>query len=325
MTNQHLREPSTKGPEIVLPGSELRDRVRNTLNENRMLVLGAQVLLGFQYQALFQPGFDRLPAWGRGLNGVALGLMLVVIACLLAPTSFHRIAEGGRVTARMLVLASRTSECALAAFALAIGLDCAIVTETVMGVAALALFGLAVLATAFLLWFGYELAIKRRGVRRRFEPAIMEIPLKDKIDQVLTEARVVLPGCQALLGFQFIAMLSDAFDHLPPASRMLHVACLGLIAIAMILLMAPAAYHRLVADGDATEDMDRFSGTMLLGALPPLGLALSGDFYIVIERISNPTAAALAAAVAILLIGALWLVLPLARRRLNRRPNTYSG
>ncbi|HVJ55922.1 MAG TPA: DUF6328 family protein [Aliidongia sp.] len=315
MTDQRRRVPSTTGREIILPGSELRDRVRNALNESRMLVLGAQVLLGFQYQALFRSGFDHLPAWGRGLNGVALGLMLVAIACLLAPASFHRIAEGGRDTARMLRLASRTSECALAAFALAIGLDCALVTETVMGVTASALFGVAVLATAFLLWFGYELAIKRRGVRRRFEPAIVEIPLKDKIDQLLTEARVVLPGCQALLGFQFIAMLSDEFERLPPASRMLHVACLGLIALAMILLMAPAAYHRLVADGDATEDMDHFSGTMLLGALPPLGLALSGDFYIVIERISSPVVAMLAALGAILLIGALWLVLPLARRR----------
>ena len=42
-----------------------------------------------------------------------------------------------------------------------------------------------------------------------------ETELSTRIKQVLTEARVVLPGAQALLGFQFIAVLTDSFARLP--------------------------------------------------------------------------------------------------------------
>lgn len=38
-------------------------------------------------------------------------------------------------------------------------------------------------------------------------------PLHAKIEQSLTEARVILPGAQALLGFQLIVMMTRAFDH----------------------------------------------------------------------------------------------------------------
>jgi hypothetical protein len=39
--------------------------------------------------------------------------------------------------------------------------------------------------------------------------------IKDKIQQVLTEIRVALPGAQALLGFQFTSLFMEAFQKLP--------------------------------------------------------------------------------------------------------------
>lgn len=39
-------------------------------------------------------------------------------------------------------------------------------------------------------------------------------PLDAKIDYVLTEARVVLPGAQALLGFQLAIVLTNGFQQL---------------------------------------------------------------------------------------------------------------
>ncbi|XIA63269.1 hypothetical protein ACFIOY_29350 [Bradyrhizobium sp. TZ2] len=38
-----------------------------------------------------------------------------------------------------------------------------------------------------------------------------------KIEQLLTEARGIMPGGQALLGFQFVATLTKAFETLPQA------------------------------------------------------------------------------------------------------------
>src|SRR4051794_37432639 len=40
--------------------TELKQKVTNALNETRMLVLGAQILIGFQFQAAFREGFAKL-------------------------------------------------------------------------------------------------------------------------------------------------------------------------------------------------------------------------------------------------------------------------
>ena len=42
-----------------------------------MLILGAQILLGFQF-GRFGDGYDQLPTDSRYLSGVALGLMICV-------------------------------------------------------------------------------------------------------------------------------------------------------------------------------------------------------------------------------------------------------
>jgi Family of unknown function (DUF6328) len=76
-------------------------------------------------------------------------------------------------------------------------------------------------------------------------------PSPKKVDQMLTEARVILPGAQALLGFQLSVVLTSAFEWFSGLSQMSHAMALGLVALATIPLMAPAAYHRIVDAGEA--------------------------------------------------------------------------
>jgi hypothetical protein len=49
-----------------------------------MLILGAQILLGFQFRGPFSDGFDQLPTGARYLAGLALGLMVCVVGLLIA-------------------------------------------------------------------------------------------------------------------------------------------------------------------------------------------------------------------------------------------------
>jgi len=49
--------------------------------------------------------------------------------------------------------------------------------------------------------------------------------LTDKIQQVLTEVRVALPGAQTLMGFQFIALFMEAFQKLPQPLKIIHLYC----------------------------------------------------------------------------------------------------
>jgi hypothetical protein len=72
-----------------------------------------------------------------------------------------------------------------------------------------------------------------------------ELPLPETVIHLLEECRMVLPGIQALFGFQFITVFNASFaDKLTSTEQRLHLLALGLVAIAGALVMAPAAYHR---------------------------------------------------------------------------------
>jgi len=57
---------------------------------------------------------------------------------------------------------------------------------------------------------------------------------------------MVLPGIQALFGFQLIAVFNQGFgEKLSHGAQLVHLLALVLAALAMALVMTPAALHRL--------------------------------------------------------------------------------
>src|SRR5215203_2251805 len=247
--------------------AKIKDKVENALNEARMLVLGAQVLVGFQFRSVFEPGFDHLPLPSQLLKMVGLGLMLVAVALIISPAAYHRLVERGEDTHEIHRYTSRMMTWALLPFSFGLGIDFYVAAEKIFnwktGVAA-GLFGTMLAASC---WYALELYMRheRKGeieaekgrsemseVKEAGRPDEKQ-KLTDKIKHVLTECRVVLPGSQALLGFQFICVLTESFDKLPSLSKYIHLASLGLNAVAIVLLITPAAYHRLVEEGEETE------------------------------------------------------------------------
>jgi len=113
----------------------------------------------------------------------------------------------------------------LAPFALALGID-VFVAVAAAGPSGVALAtGVATLAAALTAWYGLPIAGRwleaGAGIHdadRDKEDAMAEAKgttVDTKVDHVLTEARVVLPGVQALLGFQLAGVLTDSFEQLP--------------------------------------------------------------------------------------------------------------
>ncbi len=147
-------------------------------------------------------------------------------------------------------------------------------------------------------------------------------PLHAKIEQMLTEARVVLPGAQALLGFQLAIVLTQSFEQLPSVSKIMHAASLFLVVLAVVLLMAPAAYHRIAYAGEDTENMHRVGSALVTMATVPLALGIAGDIYVVTAKIaSSPAAGWLAGALGLVTLIGLWHAYPLAAAHLcNRAP-----
>jgi hypothetical protein len=120
---------------------------------------------------------------------------------------------------------------------------------------------------------------------------------------------------QALLGFHLAIVLTNAFESLPASSKALHGISLGCIALAVILLIAPAAYHRVVCAGEDKEEVHRVGSWFITAATVPLALGLTGDVHVVIARIADSHAlGAAAAGTSLVLLILLWHVLPMALR-----------
>lgn len=125
---------------------------------------------------------------------------------------------------------------------------------------------------------------------------------------------MVLPGIQALFGFQLIAVFNQTFDDkLGYAEQCLHFAALALSALAIALVMTPAAYHRQTGSDQVTETFIRISSRLMLWSMLPLAVSICLDFYLIARIIlESPLAAAVTGALVGILV-LLWLVLPRAR------------
>jgi hypothetical protein len=301
--------------------TELGGKVKTALDETRTLILGSQILIGFQFQAVFQDAFEQLPAHARWVDGAALILMVSAAALLIAPGVYHRIVENGQDSSRIHHLISIMAGMALLPFAVSLGLDLFIAIERVADARTALLVGLGFGGLALLGWYGIEflrlrtVGGKERAMALQRREGSEPTPLHARIEQMLTEARVILPGAQALLGFQLAITITQSFDRLSDPSKLVHAISLGLVALTIILLMAPAAYHRIVYAGEDTEEFHRTGSALVAVATVPLALGLGCEIYVVIGRIFASSAIGAAAAIAATIgfIG-LWHLYPVAIR-----------
>ncbi|MDB4967879.1 MAG: putative rane protein [Myxococcales bacterium] len=302
--------------------AKLKTKIQNALDENRMLILGVQVLIGFNFRAVFERGFEVLPRLAQLMTLGALTLLILTLALLLTPGAHHRIAEHGEDSPEFHRFTSGFACAALVPLSIGFSLDLGIAGWKAVGPIGGGMLGATAGLVALTMWFGIELIGRQtregkpmQGKDDQKQEGVEKTKISDKIRHVLTEARVVLPGAQALLGFQFAVMLVDGFDKLPAGLRFLHLACLCSIAMATVILMTPAAWHRIVERGEETERFHRFASAMIVTALPFIALGICGDFYIVTWRVTQSVrlAAAMTATLLVVFFG-LWFGLSLVRR-----------
>jgi hypothetical protein len=291
----------------------LQRKLKVALDETRLLILGTQVLFGFQLNATFQEAFDKLPALAKQANCAGTMLLMVAIGLLIGAPMQHRIIEEGHETNRILRAVAALAGCALLPIGLAIGVDVFMGVERAFGVAAGLWTGGALCALALLLWYVLGFALKRK---RPMPEEEKPTPLATKVEHMLTEARVIIPGAQALIGFQLTVTMTRAFEQLPPSSKLIHILALGCVVLAVILLMAPAALHRIAFGGEDAPEFLRLGSMFVIAAPLPLALGIALDVQVACGRALDSAAGAtsLAAFSLIALVG-LWYAYPLWRRR----------
>ena len=139
---------------------------------------------------------------------------------------------------------------------------------------------------------------------------------KDALGQTLDEARMVLPGVQALFGFQLIAVFNAGFTSaLSECEQTLHLAAIVLVAIAIALVMTPAAYHRQVDPRRATPAFIRLASRFVSAAMLPLAAGLALDLHLVSRVITrSERVGATIGALAFAMFVGLWFAFPRWRK-----------
>jgi hypothetical protein len=272
--------------------ASLSDHIENALNETRMLLLGGQVLLGFSYRICFEERFDHIP-WNAQLAEVTgLAIMSGALGWLIWPAAFHQIAQHGRESQAVHTFATHILDWALLPFALGFGFSLYPVGVALhLGHPLFIAVALSLFAGG--LWYVVPLTrhetVKREQAREHRRKSEREQrsggDLGERIKKVLIECRMALPGAQAFLGFQFAIVFAEGFDRLPRSSQWIHFTSLLATSIAIVLLIAPAAYHRIAEAGEDSEHFHKVASALLLAALVFLAPGISGDLFVVLRKI----------------------------------------
>lgn len=152
------------------------------------------------------------------------------------------------------------------------------------------------------------------------EEEVRSQDLEDATGLVLEECRMVLPGVQALFGFQLVSVFSERFAQmLSTGEQRAHLVALTMSALAVALLMAPAAYHRQAHPKSVSTEHLKASSWMLTLGMLPLMLAILIDVYLVSRALSEsvPIATAIVGLLSVAFVG-LWIVFPRYKRYQRR-------
>jgi uncharacterized protein DUF6328 len=138
------------------------------------------------------------------------------------------------------------------------------------------------------------------------------LDLAQATQMLLDECRMILPGVQAIFGFQLIAAFNERFSaELTRGEQALHLVALCLVAVAAALIMAPAAYHRTRGARETTDTFVRLSTRLLLASMVPLGIGLSLDVLLIARlTLGAPPAAAFVAGALLAVMAFFWFVFP---------------
>jgi DMSO reductase anchor subunit len=141
------------------------------------------------------------------------------------------------------------------------------------------------------------------------------VKLSQAASFLLDECRMVLPGIQALFGFQLIAVFNQRFaEDLEPFDQRLHFLSIALVAISVAVVMSPAAYHRMTGVTQVTQRFLRNSSRLLVASMLPLALGLCLDFYVVGRLVFDSRWPALGAALLLGVVAFFWLLFPSSQR-----------
>jgi putative flippase GtrA len=137
--------------------------------------------------------------------------------------------------------------------------------------------------------------------------------------ELLQELRVAGIGIQVLFGFLLSLPFTMRFDKLDDPQRHLYIVTLVLAAVAIGLLSAPVAYHRLVFRQHKKARLLRVANGLALAGLVVVGLAISSAVLLVTGVVLRGLAVPVISASVVGMFFVLWFLVPLLSGRFGER------
>ena len=135
--------------------------------------------------------------------------------------------------------------------------------------------------------------------------------LEEQASNAESEARMLLPGVQTILGFQLMAVFNQRFEQFSQSEQLTHYGAFLLTALTMALMMAPAAYHRQAECDRVTRRFVDLASWLLTTSMIPFIAGMCLDTYLIGRLITHDSTLGLVAAAGMLLtLSGLWFVLP---------------
>ena len=138
--------------------------------------------------------------------------------------------------------------------------------------------------------------------------------LRDRFDMLLQELRVSLPGVQVLTAFLLTAPFSQRFDELDLWGRRVYGVALTSSMLSVVCLIGPTLLHRL-GERRARSRRLLWSVRLMIAGLVLLGVALMSAMWVTARFVFGTETAWWLTGPAVVLVVAVWLVLPQTLRR----------
>ncbi len=129
-------------------------------------------------------------------------------------------------------------------------------------------------------------------------------------DDLLQEIRVTQTGVQILTGFLLTVPFSQRFETLDDFQRTLYLSVLTGAVVTTGLVVAPAAFHRILFRLRAKEWLVSAADLCARVGLVMVSVTVSGVLFLVFDIVVGTVPAAIAFAATLLFFGVLWWAAP---------------
>ncbi|HUR87301.1 MAG TPA: DUF6328 family protein [Solirubrobacteraceae bacterium] len=146
--------------------------------------------------------------------------------------------------------------------------------------------------------------------------------LDRRLDQLLGELRVAMPGVQVLFAFLLAVPFQQRFASVTEFQRDVYFVTLLAAAAASALLVAPTAYHRMMFREHDKPHVINISSRLAVGGLVFLAIATNGAVLLVTDVLFDGPTVWVTVIVSALIFVGLWFVLGTLRRLGKERSHT---